>query len=416
MGYQEHDGRPFHQRMDSVKVGHLHNVLRHLRGGSIGFDPFRDTRTATKDACISFLHAEFLNQQLDDAHAALVASYGAGHKFSERRSRRSSRAASADTSAAATTTATTSASTDAASQLAALLAQIAGASVTEARVTSIVQAHLAGIVSDMQAKIEAAVKAAEHGAVVVELKVHDLPPISAGLQHHKFPLLAKVVNTRLQDGTRVNAWLGGPAGVSKTHSCKALAKALGLPFAFSPPVDQPYALIGYKNSAGELVRTPFMDCWEKGGIFLFDECSGSSNSALMAFQGALANGVCPFPHGMIERHPDCIIICADNTMGNAASTEYVGSNKLNAAFLDRFFKIKWEIDPALEAALCTNEPWLQRVRAVRERVKVAGVRHLVTPRATLIGQALLANGIAQADVEAGLLRGGLDDVTWGKVS
>lgn len=238
-----------------------------------------------------------------------------------------------------------------------------------------------------------------------------------GLQHEVFPLLLQASTARDHSGHRLNIWLSGPAGSGKTSAAKSVAKALGLRFFFTGAIDTEYKLLGFINAQGSIVSRPFREAWTSGGVFLKDEIDGSHPSALLALNAALANGICDFPDGAVERHPDFLCIAAANTWGQGATTEYVGRTRLDAASLDRFVQLSWPIDEHLERATAPNKEWCARVQACRQRVKSSGVvGHMITPRATYFGSALLAAGMSIGQVETMTLRKGLSEEQWAKVS
>jgi MoxR-like ATPase len=277
--------------------------------------------------------------------------------------------------------------------------------------------EVAAAYAKIEAHLEASMKAATGGVTLVTLKQDELPPMEMGVQHSKFPLLLKTCNTRLRSGHRLNVWLAGPAGTGKTTAAENVAKAMSLEFRFNGAIDSPYKLSGFIDASGRAVRTPFREAWEHGGVYLFDEVDASSPGAILEFNAALANGIYAFPDRCIPRHKDCVIIAGANTTGLGASLEYVGRMKQDAAFLDRFVMIDWHLDEALEMALCANTLWHARVRSVRERVKSRGVKGvMITPRATLYGEALLSAGIDQATVEAMTLRKVMAADQWSQVS
>jgi MoxR-like ATPase len=108
----------------------------------------------------------------------------------------------------------------------------------------------------------------------------------------------------------------------------------------------------------------------------------------------MENGLCAFPDAIVERHADCIVIAAGNTWGLGATADYVGRNKLDGAFLDRFHvRLDWQYDVALEVAISGNEKWTRRVQAARERARAAGLKVLITPRASQAGAALIEAGM-----------------------
>lgn len=282
------------------------------------------------------------------------------------------------------------------------LAKRLGGGVDEVKLQQIVDARIADAVQRLVKRVE---------VKVPELEVRDV-----GMQHEMFETLLHACNARTPDGHRLNVWLKGPAGSGKTTAARNVAKALGLMFTFNGAISTEYALTGFIDASGRYNRTPFRDAWEHGGVYLFDEVDSSNPNAVLAFNAALANGVFAFPDGIVPRHPDCVIIAGANTAGNGASSEYNGRFKQDAAFLDRFVYLEWGVDEKLESAISPNAAWTERVQSIRAKVTERGVKgHLVTPRATVYGAALLAAGLSQKQVEAMVLRKGLSDEVWNNV-
>ena len=214
-----------------------------------------------------------------------------------------------------------------------------------------------------------------------------------GHHHPMFSTLCRTLSVRMMDGFSPCVWIAGPAGSGKTHSAKTFANAAGLPFYYNGALNDAFALVGYQDGNGHYHRTAFRDAYEHGGVYLFDEVDASDNAALLALNGALANGICSFPDGLIERHPDCHIIATGNTHGHGATAEYVGRAKIDAAFLDRFgVRLNWQYDTALETAISGNVEWTKRIQAARIRAGAAGLKVLITPRASITGAALIAGG------------------------
>lgn len=289
-----------------------------------------------------------------------------------------------------------------AQQIAGLFANMASAAVDEDKVKSIVDAAIADAVKRLVNR--------------VEVKVADQPVVDVGIQHCKFETLLKASSARTPDGHRLNIWIAGPAASGKTTAAKMVAKALNLSFTFNGAISTPYELMGYNDANGKYVRTPFREAWEFGGVYLFDEVDASNPNAVTAFNAALANGICAFPDKMVDRHPDCLVLAGANTSGNGATNEYVGRMKQDGAFLNRFVEIDWPVDEALEAAIVPNAQWVARVQAVRARVKARGIKgHMITPRASTYGAALLAAGLDMKSVEQMVLRKGLAEDAWNEI-
>ncbi len=217
----------------------------------------------------------------------------------------------------------------------------------------------------------------------------DNATVDLGLQHNKFETLLRLAALRL------NIWVTGPAGAGKTTAAVNVAKALNLPFEGEGSLDADYKLMGHKDAMGQYVETAFFRRYTQGGVMLLDEVDSYSPSASLALNAALANGWCQFPHGRFDKHPDCIIIAGANTWGLGATNDYVGRNKMDAAFLDRFVKLPWPVDEDLEMAVATatggpvGASWAYLVKNARRCAKAKGLKVVISPRATNQGIALL---------------------------
>lgn len=271
---------------------------------------------------------------------------------------------------------------DAAHQLAGLITQLAGQAMNPAAVRELVQSE-----------IEAALKSIP--SVRIECKGPDGETREiGGHQHPQFKQLLIAATSQDANDRHPNIWLAGPAGSGKTHAVEQVAHAMGLSFHFNGAISNAFELLGFIDAGGTYHRTAFRNAFEAGGVYLFDEVDGSDNSAILALNAALANGACQFPDGMIKRHRDCVIMASANTHGLGATAEYVGRARIDGAFLDRFgVRFNWTYDNALELAISGNEAFARRVIAARERARAAGLKVLITPRASQAGAALIAAGM-----------------------
>lgn len=214
-----------------------------------------------------------------------------------------------------------------------------------------------------------------------------------GIVHREFDKLLKTVASGL------SVLMVGPAGTGKSHSAETIANALGLNF-YAISVGQQTSksdLIGYMSANGNYVRTQFREAYENGGVFLLDEMDAGNSNVLILLNSALSNGQMAFPDKMVKRHPDFRMIGTANTYGYGASRQYVGRNQIDAATLDRFVTIDWDIDEQVERSLAVGsegERWYQVVKAVRDRaVGEMNLRVVISPRATQRGSIMLAAGI-----------------------
>ena len=231
--------------------------------------------------------------------------------------------------------------------------------------------------------------------VVIKLVAADKVAVVKGTKHPKLAQLAKVMAARQLNGFHINTWLYGPTGSGKTHSVRQIAEAMKLKFYSHGAMSMSHELMGYKDANGKYHTTPFREAYEKGGVCLLDECDSWDQQVTLALNGPLIDGIASFPDGMIKRHKDFIAVAAGNTAGNGATSQFVGRNKLDRAFMSRFqVKLEWLRDESVERAIAGNDAWVERVRAARMRAEVAGIDHAIDPRHSQAGAALIAAGMS----------------------
>jgi hypothetical protein len=245
----------------------------------------------------------------------------------------------------------------------------------------------------------------------------ELPDVDVGVQHERFETLLSMCCAKLPNGRRINVWLHGPAGTGKTRAAHSVADAMGLKFYFTGAIETAFALMGYTDAHGRLVRTPFRDAWEQGGVFLMDEADASHPQALAALNAAIDGGVAAFPDKMVDRHDDCVIVAGANTVGRGGNTQYAGRVRQDGAFLSRWAMLEWPHDDKLESAIAGGDPvadaWVELVRAYRRvavQQKIDGVS--TTTRSSLDGAAMLRVGVPIDMVIEATIRKGLAIDSW----
>jgi len=169
------------------------------------------------------------------------------------------------------------------------------------------------------------------------------------MKHFKQEVLKSYIQAR------VDTYIYGPTGSSKTTSVQKVAEELGLAFykkLISAQMTESN-LLGYMDAQGRYVEGIAYKPYKYGGILTLDEIDNGNPNTNTVING-LSDNCMAFPCGMITKHPDCVLVATANTLGGGATISYVGRNKLDAALLNRFPFIEWPYDSCFELQLAIN--------------------------------------------------------------
>lgn len=239
-----------------------------------------------------------------------------------------------------------------------------------------------------------------------------------GVQHVLFPKLLALCGMRIGNGRRANVWLPGPAGSGKTTAAENVARALGMGYGYTGALMDETKVFGYMDANGNYIATEFFKRYTQGGVFLWDEADGSDPMISVMINAAIDGTRAAFPHGMFNRHPDFIFIAAANTFGYGADAKYVGRNRLDAATLNRFIKLEWNYDNALERHIIGDTLAYDRMMHYRGRVNTCGYDMVISTRngihhATLRG---MGDMFTAKEAEVIAYRDGMTDDQWSQVN
>jgi hypothetical protein len=204
--------------------------------------------------------------------------------------------------------------------------------------------------------------------------------------------------------------LVGPAGSGKSTAGEQIAQAFGTSFYLQGAASGTHEYLGYKDGSGTYHSTPFRQAFEHGGLFMAEELDSGSADVPLILNAGLANGHMAFPDSVnpVPKHKEFRIIANANTYGNGADRIYVGRTQLDGATIDRFAFLDWNYDEDLERACSTNADWTTYVQRVRAAVQAEKARIIVSPRASINGGKLLAQGLPRATVCEMVLWKGVD--------
>lgn len=220
------------------------------------------------------------------------------------------------------------------------------------------------------------------------IKTTDLTVKLPAVHHRLLPKLVRACAVRGQDGHRKNIFLTGPTGSGKSTAARQVAEMFGIDFDYIGQVNMPHEVVGYRNTVtGEWAQTAFTKIFINGGVIVMEEMDAWSPNATLATNVPLANGYLSAPDGtMHKRHPDCVIIACANTWGAGATAEYVGRNKLDNAYLNRFgIRFSFEYDSKLEdrAVGSDMQEVAEFVRVCRHNAARKGLKVVISPRSSI---------------------------------
>jgi MoxR-like ATPase len=212
--------------------------------------------------------------------------------------------------------------------------------------------------------------------------------IKSEIKDNVHPIFTRVL---FHVGCGDNVMLVGPKGCGKTFLAKQLAKHLGLAhgmLSLSGGVTEG-KIFGrttpnITTGKSEYQSTLFVDLWEGGGLFLWDEIDAADPNVVLSLNGALADGELPLDRPkkpLAKRHKDFVGMAAANTWGNGADRQYVGRNQQDSAFTERFVQLAMDYDKTLELALCPGaEEMVSKLHQYRENMFANRVERTLSTR------------------------------------
>jgi hypothetical protein len=238
----------------------------------------------------------------------------------------------------------------------------------------------------------------------ISVKINEQPPKKLeDRPHQAFKGILELVRCR------INVLMVGPSGCGKTFLAEQISKALDLNFGFvscSFGLSEG-ALLGRLVPTGdhgkmEYWSSDFVSCYEKGGLFLFDEIDAADPNTLVVVNAALANGRLSLPSRpakpQAKRHENFYCMAAANTFGHGADRVYAGRAQLDGATLDRFRAgtTFMDYDHKLEEDL-VDPALLERARQLRLRITANGLRRFISTRFLLDSTKLLRAEVRNVD-------------------
>ena len=189
-----------------------------------------------------------------------------------------------------------------------------------------------------------------------------------------------------------NILMVGPTGSGKTYLSSEIANMLGRDFSsvsccagMSESWLSGWLLPIKENGTFDYVPSGFVEMYENGGVFLFDEMDAGDENTLIFINAALAGDCFHLPQRFhnrkVKRHKNFVALAAANTFGNGENDIYSGRNQLDGATLDRFRAGVIEVDYSEELERKKVHPEILRWGwFVRHCIKVGSINKAMSTR------------------------------------
>lgn len=215
--------------------------------------------------------------------------------------------------------------------------------------------------------------------------------VDVGAAHKNFPTLIKML------GARLNVALIGEAGSGKTHGAQQAAETMGLPhytISFHSKMTST-DLRGYMDAVGKYNCSPLYTAFKDGGVLILDEFDRANTEVVVSLNNLLAGRSYLFPNGEnVQKHERFLVVACQNTTGLGSSKQYAAAQRQDASTLNRFVRLAWDTDEALEIAIAGDTEATAAVQAIRRKAKELGMDIIISPRQSIHANTLMGVGFS----------------------
>ena len=247
--------------------------------------------------------------------------------------------------------------------------------------------------------------------IVVEVKTPKKPPKKVDKAHYNFEKLVRIVGS-----CKLNCALIGEAGTGKTFGALQLGDALGLKnwlMSFSPQ-DRKHEVKGFLDGSGRFHAPAIKNAYVQGGLLILDEYDRANPEVSIAMNALLSGDTYMFADNkMYKKHKDFRVVACQNTTGMGPSKRYTAARAQDGSTLNRFVRLDWDTDEALETSICGNTIATRAVQQMRKNARKLSMDSLIiSPRQSIHANELVNNGgfSVEEALEHSITLGLADDV------
>lgn len=142
-----------------------------------------------------------------------------------------------------------------------------------------------------------------------------------------------------------NLYLWGNAGNGKTTFAYNIAKELELQLYNINSVKNEFSVKGFFDLDGKYNKSLYEKWYSDGGLLLLDECDSYSSNGMLYLNNGIevSSKYLTLEDGStIQKNPNCYVIACANTDGLGKTSDYIGRNAIDKAFMSRFTKKEYK--------------------------------------------------------------------------
>jgi len=247
--------------------------------------------------------------------------------------------------------------------------------------------------------------------VVVEVRAPKKPTKKVEKAHYNFEKLVRIVGN-----CELNCALIGEAGTGKTFGALQLGDVLGMKnwLVSFAPTDRKHEVKGFLDANGRFHAPAIKNAYVDGGLLILDEYDRANPEVSIAMNALLSGDTYMFADNkMYTKHKDFRVVACQNTTGMGPSKRYTAARAQDGSTLNRFVRLDWDTDEALETSICGNTIATRAVQQMRKNARKLSMDSLIiSPRQSIHANELVNNGgfsVAEA-LEHSITLGLADDV------